>query len=436
MQQDRQLTTEREYGPTGRFDDEPFDIAVIGAGIVGACCALSLQAEGLRVVLLDRAGPGEGCSKGNAGHLAVEHISPLANASTILQVPRMLLQPNGPLVLRWRYLPVALPWLIRFVSAGCPARVEAATRALASLNARSIASYDALDDRFDLSDLVRKEGTLLTCASERGFASARQDAAHLARHGIRTETLSADELRTFDPALSPRLCGAVYYPDSAHVVNPHRLVTKLVDGFSGLNGSFLVREVKRVDASGGQCKLVTAEGVVRASKVVVATGAWSRPLAEQLGHPMPLDTERGYHYMLLDPSVRPRVPTSSHEQRFVITPLENGVRVAGRVELGGLKLPMNPARATRLLDLARHLIPGLSSTRHEIWMGFRPTLPDSLPVIDRSHRFPHVFFAFGHHHLGLTQAAITGQLIADLVTGRPSAIDMRPFRIDRFSSGR
>lgn len=424
----------RRSGLPGRFDDEPFDVAVIGAGIVGACCALSLQAEGLHVALLDRAGAGEGCSKGNAGHLAAEHISPLANASTILQVPRMLLQPNGPLVLRWRYLPFALPWLIRFISAGRPARVGAATRALASLNARSIAAYDALDDRFDLSDLIRKKGTLLTCESDHGFASARQDAAHLARHGIRTEILSRTELRTFDPALNPRLCGGVYYPDSAHVVNPHRLVTKLVEAFSSLNGCFLVREVTRVDASGEQCKLVAAEGVVRASKVVVATGAWSRPLAEQLGHPMPLDTERGYHYMLLDPSVRPRMPTSSHEQRFVITPMENGVRVAGRVELGGLKLPMKPARARRLLDLARHLIPDLSSTRHEIWMGFRPTLPDSLPVIDRSHRFPQVFFAFGHHHLGLTQAAITGQLISDLVAGRPTSIDLRPFRVDRFSS--
>lgn len=427
-----QVTAETSTSVKARAPEVDCDVAIIGAGVVGACCALALQTDGLQVALFDGAGPGEGCSKGNAGHLAVEHISPLANASTLLQVPKMLLQPNGPLVLRWRYLPYILPWLTRFVLAGRPSRAKRATQAIAALNARAIEAFDALDERFHLDGLIRKDGTLLACHTDRGFAAAREDAAHLARHNVRADLLSRDELRKFDPLLNDKLRGGVLYPHSAHVMNPHRLVVRLVEALQTLGGRFIQAQVQDLEPDERGCRVIASPGVVRARYAVVAAGAWSRPFAARLGHRVPLDTERGYHYMLLDPSMRPRVPTSSHEHRFVITPMEHGVRIAGRVELGGLHLPMNPARATQLLPLAQELLPELSSSRHEIWMGFRPTLPDSLPVIDRARRHPQILFAFGHHHLGLTQAAVTGELIRDLIAGRPAAIDLQPFRIDRF----
>lgn len=409
------------------------DVAVVGAGIVGVCCALSLQAEGFRVLLLDRTGPGEGCSKGNAGHLAVEHITPLSNPSTILQIPRMLLQPNGPLIVRWRYLPIILPWLIRFLLAGQSARAAAATEAIAALNRESLSAYDALGETLNLEDLIRKDGTLLVCESARGFRTARRDAAHLSKYGIRCEVMGQQELQAFDPALNQQLKGGVHFPDSAHVINPHRLVIRLVDRFERLGGKFMHAQVDDIDPLESSCHLTTPQAVICARRVVIAAGAWSLPLAARVGHAVPLDTERGYHFMALDPSARPRVPTSSLEQRFVMTPMEHGLRIAGRVEFGGLNLPMNPLRATQLLPLARKLLPGLTTTRHETWMGFRPTLPDSLPVIDRARRYPNVLLAFGHHHLGLTQAAITGSLIADLATGRSPTIDLTPFRVERFS---
>lgn len=423
----------RTHAPI-RLAGPEFDAAVIGAGIVGVCCALSLQAEGLRVALLDRSGAGEGCSKGNAGHLAVEHIAPLSNPSTILQIPKMLAQPNGPLTVRWRYLPRVLPWLIRFLLAGRPARVAAATAATAALNREALPAYDFLSETVDLADLIRKEGTLLVCESARGFAAARTDSVQLSRYGISCEVLGHDGLLAFDPALSPRLAGGLYFPDSAHVADPYRLVTRLAEAFQRRGGRFIRANVDDIETHDSCCHLVTADGVIRTWHAVIAAGAWSLPLAARVGHRVPLDTERGYHFMVLDPSLRPRLPTSSHEQRFVITPMEQGLRIAGRVELGGLKLPMNPTRATQLFPLARQLFPGLTATRHETWMGFRPTLPDSLPIIDRARRFPNVLLAFGHHHLGLTQAAITGLLIADLVRGRAPAIDLKPFRVDRFGS--
>lgn len=412
------------------------DITIVGAGIVGVCCALALQAEGLRVALLDGAGPGEGCSKGNAGHLAVEHIAALSSPATILQVPKMLLQPNGPLIVKWRYLPTVLPWLIRFLLAGRPSRVAAATRALADLNRDALSAYEVLGENLDLDRLIRKDGTLLVCESARGFRQARRDTDLLSRHRIRCDVLGPQELKAFDSVLNPRLEGGVYFPDSAHVVDPHRLVTYLCDVFCRRGGQFVHAQVHEIDPDRSRCRIVTTTGTLQSRQAVIAAGAWSAPLAARVGHVVPLDTERGYHFMALDPSMRPRVPTSSHEHRFVMTPMEHGLRIAGRVELGGLHLPMNPSRATQLLPLVRRLLPGLETMRHEVWMGFRPTLPDSLPIIDRAQRFPNVLLAFGHHHLGLTQAAITGLLIADLACGRSPSIDLRPFRADRFGNPR
>lgn len=408
------------------------DAAVIGAGIVGVCCALSLQAEGFRVLLVDRADPGDGCSKGNAGHIATEHIVPLSSPRTILQVPRMLLMRNGPLTVKWSYLPALLPWLTRFLFAGRPHRVASATRALAALNRNALSAYDALAEVIDVDGLFHKQGTLLVCESSAGLDEASAQMGMLQRFGINCELYSAARLQRFDPALATHLKGGVFFPDSAHVANPHRLVRRLFDAFRRRGGVFVRAHVDDIHSDGTTCRVVTRDLTLKTHLAVIAAGAWSGPLAARVGHPVPLDTERGYHYMLLDPSLRPRVPTSSHEQRFVMTPMEHGLRIAGRVELAGLDAPVNPARSTQLLALAQTLLPTLSSTRTETWMGFRPTLPDSLPVIDRGRRARNVLFAFGHHHLGLTQAAITGVLIGEMAQGREPSINLQPYRIDRF----
>jgi D-hydroxyproline dehydrogenase len=408
------------------------EAAVIGAGIVGVCCALSLQAEGFRVRLLDHADAGEGCSKGNAGHIAVEQIAPLSSPQTILQVPRMLLQANGPLTLRWSYLPKLLPWLVRFLLAGRPRRVAAATQALAALNRDALRAYDTLAEHIDLQGLVHKHGTLLVFESEHGRRQAYAQLNQLERFGVRCVPLLGAELQRFDPTLAGHLKGGLFFPDSAHVVNPHRLVTHLRNAFLQRGGTFQRAHIEDIHSNGSACRLVAREATFKAAIAVLAAGAWSGALASRLGHPVPLDTERGYHLMLFDPTIQPRVPTSSHEQRFVMTPMEHGLRLAGRVELAGLDAPQQRSRSTQLLELARSLLPALAAPRSATWMGFRPTLPDSLPIIDRGRHCRNVLFAFGHHHLGLTQAAITGALIADLAVGRRPSIDLQPFRVDRF----
>ena len=417
---------------SGAIRSEQSDSVVVGAGIVGVCCALALQADGHQVAIVDSRKPGMACSFGNAGQIAAEHVYPLASTATFMQVPSMLMRPNGPLVVRWPYLPKLAPWLIRFLAAGTPSRFKAATEAIAALNGLSVQAFDDLLGALDLTDFIRHDGMLTAFRTEKPFRQRCAEAAHLNRLGVRTEIIEGGDIADFDPALSGELAGGIYFPDSAKVLNPYRLVVELTEKFVERGGELIEANVQSVQPDETGCTLVFDDGAVRAGEAIICGGAWSTNLTRPLGYRIPLDTERGYRFMAYDPSVQPRVPMTSFEDSFVITPMEHGLNIGGRVELGGLELPMNPKRATDLLPLAQRLLPDLTVTDHDLWMGFRPTLPDSKPVIGPAPRHRHLYFAFGHHHLGLTQGAITGQLIADLIADRSPKIDIAPFGANRF----
>ncbi len=411
----------------------PRDAAIIGAGIVGICAALALQRAGCRVTVLDRGKPGAGCSSGNAGGITPSAVVPIATPGIVAAVPRMLMEPLSPLAIRWSHLPLLLPWLLRFLRASRPDRVAAISAALKSILDLAVDSWAELLDETGTAAMWRRQGLLYVYESEAAWRAVQRDHAMRRDKGFAVETLDADELRQMIPALSRSHRFGAFIPACAHVVNPQRLCEMLADKFRRRGGAIVEAEVTDLDLHApARPRILHRSGDLAADIVVIAAGAHSRTLAAASGARVPLDTERGYHAMLPNPGIDIALPLMSGDGKFALTPMEHGLRLAGTVELGGLAAPPNFRRARILVSQAQRMFPGLSDEGAQFWMGFRPSLPDSLPVIGPVQGMPSVILAFGHGHLGLTLGAVTGRLVADLATGRPAAIDLAPFRADRF----
>lgn len=408
-------------------------VAVIGAGIVGVCTALYLQRDGHRVTLIDRLGPGEGASKGNAAVIAAEACVPVATPGILWRVPGMLMDPLGPLAIRWHYLPKLVPWLWEFVKASSPQRVEEISLALRPLLTQAVDSYVPLLKSAGVEDMLRRTGWLAVYETEKKFAAAQVGFALQRRRGVRMEVLPAEEIRQFEPSLAPIFKHAVFFPENAYVTDNYRLVQVLAESLVRNGGTLLKEEVRDfVLGPQGPTHVVTDQARHAVDAVALTGGAWSKALAAKLGHRPLLETERGYHVMFPNAGFAPRLPIVSGEYTFAVTPQEHGLRIAGTVELGGLQAPPDWARARILLDRGRHMFPQLNDAGKTEWMGFRPSMPDSVPVISASDKHRNAFFSFGHGHIGLTLGAVTGRVMADLVAGRDPGLDMRPYRIDRF----
>ena len=408
-------------------------VAVIGAGIVGVCSALCLQRDGFQVSLIEREGPGAGASFGNGAVIGEEAVVPVATPGILGKVPGLLFDPLGPLALRWSYLPRLAPWLLRFVAASRRDRVEEISIALKALLEGTFEAFDRLLALADARDLLRRTGWLAVYETERGLADTQPLLDLQRRRGVRFDVLEAEQLRQFEPALAPIFARGVYYPDVGYTVNSQRLVQVLADAFQRLGGTLEIAEARGFEIGpAGPRAVVTDRGALPCEAVVVAAGAWSKHLAAQLGSRPPLDTERGYHVQFPEPGVAPRLPVFSTERAFVASPLEVGLRVAGTVELGGLEAAPNWDRAEVLLGHAKRWFPGLKTGGMTRWMGFRPSMPDSLPVIGRSPRFSNVIFAFGHGHCGMMMSARTGEIVAALLADRDPGLDMSPYRVERF----
>lgn len=416
---------------------QPKTVAVIGAGMVGVAAARWLQRDGHHVTLIDPEPPGQGASFGNAGCFNPSSVVPIAMPGTLKKVPGYLMDPLGPLRIRWSYLPWLAPWLIRYIRAGTPERIEQQAVALKSL------LFPCLETLMDLARdagaerYIARNGILMVYRTEAGWNANSYAFDIRRRHGIEWHELNADELRQFDPHLSRDYIRGRHLFNNGHCLDPGGLVAALADAVQRDGGRLLPARATGFSLDGGRLRAVeTDAGAVPADAAVLATGAHSKRLAATLGDPVPLETERGYHLMLRDPEVMPRVPTSDAEAKFVATPMDGGIRFAGTVELAGLQAPPDWRRAARLLELGRKLYPGLPAAhpqdRIKVWMGHRPGMPNSLPVLGRSRRSPDVFYAFGHGHVGMTGGPYTGKVIADLVAARPAPIDLTPFRPDRF----
>jgi D-amino-acid dehydrogenase len=408
-------------------------VLVIGAGIVGCSAALWLQRDGHQVTIVDKAGPGEGASKGNASVIATESCIPVATPGILWDVPKYLSDPLGPLAIRWSYLPKLAPWLWRFVRSSGEATVEQTSIALRSLLVEALAAHKELASAAGCRDIIQDTGWLGVFESDAKFQSYQWDLALQKRRAVKFEILKAEEIRQFEPSLQPIYKHAVYYPENSYVLDNYRLVRTLAEDVTRNSGRVVQDEIQDFEIGvDGPKAAIGKNGRYEFDAVVVAAGAWSRVLSAKLGESVPLETERGYHVTLPHAAKRPRMPLYSGDHSFAVTPLDIGLRFAGTVELGGLELPPNPGRNEVLLKHGRRMFGELDERDRSDWMGFRPSMPDSKPVIDRCRRFKNAFFAFGHGHVGLTLGPITGKLIADLVNDRRPGIDLKPFAVDRF----
>lgn len=409
------------------------DVAIVGAGIVGLATAVALLDAGRRVVLIDADGIARGTSSGNAGGLAFSEILPLASKGMLRQLPRWLADPLGPLTVPPSYLPRIAPWLLRFWRSGWADRRDAATAAQAALMRLASTEMQALIDRAGLSEMVHEDGVLELYESEQELTASLPGWAERERHGIDFEHVRGARLAELQPGLSPRLVAGTFVPSWHSVDDPYRFAATIGEHATGRGAELLQQRVVALRPAEGGVELSLADGSsLRARQAVVAAGAWSKSLTDPLGDAVPLETERGYNTTLPAGSLDLRRQLTFGGHGFVISKLASGIRVGGAVELGGLELPPNYARADAMLQKAARFLPGLTTEGGTQWMGYRPSLPDSLPVIGAASASPDIVYAFGHGHLGLTQSAATGRLVQQLLDRQPPAIDLSPFSPQRF----
>jgi D-amino-acid dehydrogenase len=408
-------------------------VAVIGAGVVGLAAASHLLRRGCDVTVIDPEPPGEACSFGNAGCLSRASCVPLGLPGMWTKVPGWLLDREGPLSIRWRYAFALAPWLWRLHRNTSLARVNAIADALHPLVDASIEQWRALAQWAGASDLIHQQGYAIAYESQADFDADRLGRELRSARGVRIEVLTQGAIRECEPALAPSITHLVCMPEQGHVASPLRLSHALAAKLASDGATFVRAKALDFDVRAGRvAAVVTSAGRVDADAIAVAAGAWSKTLAARLGSRVPLEAERGYHVMLAKPSLSLRMPICAGAGKYFVTSMEDGLRIAGTVELASVDAPPDYRRADALLRGALQLLPGLRYEGQSRWMGCRPSLPDSLPVIGRAPHVANAFFAFGHGHVGLTCAAPTGALVADLVMGAPTAIDVGPYSPSRF----
>lgn len=417
------------------FNDKS-SVAVVGAGVVGLCTALEAQRHGYQVTLFDKGLPGKGASFGNAGYLATELIEPLATKKILAAAPRMWMDPKGPLALPWTYLPKALPWLARFVRSASSSRVEFSRQALYQLNQAAIPAWQRCLADIGAEEYLVPSGYLLVWESENKLDEAKAHAAYLAQWNIESVLLQGAQLREKEPELADTVSHALFFPNACRVKDPYLLSKQLFAVFQARGGCFEQTEVSEILPQENAVEVVTTSKN-RFEHVVLCTGAWGKPLLEQTGISVPLEAERGYHLTIETADMETPLlqhPIGSAERKFVMSPLASGLRVVGITEIGGLRLPEFARRFNVLRHHSKQLLPRLNNSALNVseWMGHRPTLADSLPVIDQHPSYPRLLFAFGNQHLGLTQAAISAELVISLLREAEPECDLEPYRVDRF----
>ncbi|HEY9568125.1 MAG TPA: FAD-binding oxidoreductase [Thalassobaculum sp.] len=416
----------------GKF--QPKRIVVVGAGIVGVATGLHLQREGHSVTLVDPTPPGRGTSFGNAGSIAVGSVYPTGSPGNWKQVPRMLADPMSPLGIRWSYALKAAPWFLRFLEASRASRVEEISKHLWALSKDAMAAHRRLIELSKAHDIVRPTGWLKVYSSQRSFERTAEERAVMTRRGVNFDVLTSDEIRQLEPGLSPKFTHGYHQPDNGFVSQPIKLTEAYFAKFQELGGRWVAEKVRRFGlGSGGVETVVTDLAMHPCDAVVICDGARSHQVAAMLGRKFPLDTERGYH-LNLDVQEGPelRRATVIGDHGFVLAPMQDGLRLTSGAEFAGVDAAPDFRRIYRMLALAHEALPGLKANVTREWLGFRPSTPDSVPVIGRSPDHGNVYYGFGHGHIGLTLAARTGELVADLVAGRTPEVDMRPYRIERY----
>ncbi len=408
-------------------------VVVIGAGIVGVATAIWLQRSGHHVTLVDRGEPGEGTSYGNAGVLASSGIVPVTTPGLPRKAPGMLLDPMSPLFLRWSYLPRLAPWLVRYLAHCTPQATRRTAKLLHGIIADSLSEHQALARGTPAERWIAPSDYVYVYKDRAAFEADAFAWAIRRENGVTWQELEGDALRAYEPALGGESGFAAAVPGNGHIKDPGRYVKDLASHAIDQGARLVRTTVTDFDREGGQLRaVVTDDGRIPCKAAVIATGAWSKRLAAKAGVRVPLETERGYHVELYGATVMPRAPLMIAAGKFVATPMDGRLRLAGIVEFGGLTAPASETPFRLLLKQARAAMPALSWTREERWMGHRPATSDSVPVIGEIPDMKGIFTGFGHHHVGLTGGPRTGRLLADLISGRRLNEDIANYGPVRF----
>jgi glycine/D-amino acid oxidase-like deaminating enzyme len=408
-------------------------VTIVGGGIVGILCAMRLLQLGFRVRVVDHGLSERRCSYGNAGSISAGSVAPLGMPGVLRQLPGWLTDRAAPLHVSPDYWLRIFPWLLKFVRASSPRRVEEISYGLSSLLSSSVDKYVELLTKVGGLHLLRRTGQLQLYPNPEAFKKDCQTWQLRRERGVVVEDVHADEIRQLEPAVGRRYGWGVYLPNEGLIVQPAALLDLLTEHIVRNGAEIRIADVLGFDVSEGAVTALVLNGDrISVDHVVIAAGAWSNTLTKQLGDDFPLQTQRGYHVTLSKPGIELKRPVVAADRKYFASPMEHGLRIAGTVEFADLSAPPNFERAQTVLAAARELLPDLNTADGTEWMGNRPCLPDSLPVLDRARNFANVFYAFGNGHLGLTAAPMMGELVTSLISGTKPAVDIAPFAASRF----
>ena len=408
-------------------------VAVIGAGIQGVCTSLFLIKKGFSVTLIDRDEPGKiSASYGNAGHFSPYASVPINRPDILVDVPSMLLSSAGPLALRWNYVPKMIPWFIKFIKNCTKKNMMHTARYMHQILNLALPAYDELFQDIDVSDLVENKG-IIYFWTKNDLKSRELEINIRKELGVKQQLLTPHEIHDLEPHIKQIYHAGILYSDARHTRNPGKILLKLFELFLKRGGRFEKQDVKAISFSTeNKPEIKTNYKSYIFDKAVVTCGAFSKLLTDQVGEKIPLDTERGYHVHFKGYDHLLSRPVIYLNRGFGITPMEQGLRVVGTVEFGGLNNPATKKRILNLVNNAKFLFPELKE-HHDEWLGFRPTLPDFLPVIGPSKNYKNLFYSFGHHHLGWTLGAISGKIVSGMIAGENTNLDLKPYHSTRFS---
>lgn len=410
----------------------PSQTVIVGAGIVGVATAIWLRRAGHQVTLIDKGQAGMGASYGNGGILASCSMVPVTAPGLITKAPRYLFDPNFPLFMRWGYAPKLLPWLLRYLSNANDRDTRRIARGLTHIVADSLEQHQALTAGTDAAKWVQPSEYNFAYADRAAFDADGYTWALRREAGFVPELIEGGAVLEKEPILSSSIKLLAVNKSHGFILNPGQYVQDLVRLLEQMGGRFVQAEVKDFDLSGGRiCAVDSDQGRFECDQAVLATGVWSKPLMKKLGLNVPLEAERGYHILFKEPSQIPNNPLMLASGKFVATSMDQGLRCAGVVEFGGLQDRLSAAPLKLLRKKVREVFPQMTASSEEEWLGFRPAPSDSLPLIGEVGRTG-VFAAFGHHHIGLTSGPKTGRMVAEMICGQRSNIDMKPYEPQRF----
>jgi len=408
-------------------------IGVIGAGIQGVCISLCLIKKGFEVTLIDREDPGkESASYGNAGHFSPYASVPINRPDILFDVPAMLLSSTGPLALKWNYVPKMIPWFIKFIKNCSKKNMLHTTKYMHQILDLALPAYDELFEDINVSELVESKG-IIYFWTNKDLKSRELEINMRKELGVKQQLLTPHEIHDLEPHIKQIYHGGVLYPNARHTRNPKKVLLKLFDLFIKKGGHFEKQNVQSISFTTDNKPVIkTNLNFYNFDKAVIACGAFSKKITDQLGEKIPLDTERGYHVHFKGHDHLLTRPVIFLNRGFGITPMEQGLRVVGTVEFGGLDNPVSKKRILNLVNNAKYLFPELTE-HHDEWLGFRPTLPDFLPVMGPSKNYKNLFYSFGHHHLGWTLGAISGKIVSGMIAGENTNLDLSAYNSTRFS---